>query len=141
VAAFRFTYHAIIIDKDPSLLWDEDFKHKDSFYRHACGLVFTTCTPFLQDATVVIDGSGTKEFRRRLGTYLKQQVNEGQNRFIRQVKFQAAHSNNLLQLADMIVGAEARGLHPSAGSDRFSHAVRRRRGAVRMWPQKRRPRP
>ncbi len=79
------------------------FKFKESFYKYACGLVFENAKPYLDNATVVIDGSGSREFRRQLGSYLRKRVNDtkGDNRFIGKVKIQDSHRNNLLQISEV----------------------------------------
>jgi hypothetical protein len=59
----------------------------------------------LTGARVKIDGSGDREFKRELGAYLKREAGEGK---IVSVKFAESHRDNLIQLADMVVGAIAR---------------------------------
>ena len=108
VAGFSWFYFSIVINKRK--LTGAGFKFKESFYKYACGLVFENAKPYLDNATVVIDGSGSREFRRELGTYLRKRINDkkGDSRFIGKIKLQDSQSNNLLQLADMVCGAVAR---------------------------------
>jgi len=70
VAPYQFFYYGIVINKDPGKLWGEGFQYKESFYKYACSLVFENAKAFLSNATVVIDGSGSKDFRRQLERYL-----------------------------------------------------------------------
>ena len=66
--------------------------------------------PYLNNATVIIDGSGRKDFRRELERYLKKRINQakGNLRYIEKVKIEDSKKNNLLQVTDMIAGAVGR---------------------------------
>lgn len=87
-------------------------------------LVFESAKPHLDQATVVIDGSGSREFRRQLGSYLRKRVNEPSgSRFIRKVKVQDSQSNNLLQLADMVCGAIARSHTHKEDAQRYRRLI------------------
>ena len=59
----------------------------------------------LSGARVKIDGSGDREFKRELASYLRKQLSAGK---IKSVKFTESHRDNLIQLADMTTGAIAR---------------------------------
>ncbi len=56
----------------------------------------------LRNAIVKIDGSGSREFRRELGAYLRRQLRSGQ---IKDLKFKDSCGDSLVQLADMCAGA------------------------------------
>ena len=81
--------------------WDE----MDRFHRFLVSLLVGGEGSSLADAKVIIDGSGDREFRRDLGTYLRRKSPKGA---IREVRFKDSRSDPLLQLADMCVGAIAR---------------------------------
>src|SRR3989338_3662331 len=95
VFPFSFFYFGIVINKDPRKLYGDGFTVKESFYKYACSLVFANAKPHLKDAIVVIDGSGSREFKRELQSYLRRKTGG----LIHKVKMQSSHSNNLLQLA------------------------------------------
>ncbi len=59
----------------------------------------------LSDARIVIDGSGSREFKLRLARSIKVHSHGGA---VRTVKMRDSQSEPLLQLADMCVGAIAR---------------------------------
>ena len=59
----------------------------------------------LQDALVRIDGSGDREFRRALSTYLRREIPPGK---VREFRMSDSKKDPLIQLADMCVGAIAR---------------------------------
>jgi hypothetical protein len=100
-------------------------------------LVFENAKPYLDHATVVIDGSGSREFRRQLGSYLRKRINDkkGDNRFIGKVKIQESHRNNLLQMADMICGAIARSYSGKGDARTYRNLISHREIYVQFWPK------
>jgi hypothetical protein len=135
VAGFGWFYFSIVINKRK--LTGAGFKFKESFYKYACGLVFENAKPYLDNATVVIDGSGSREFRRELGTYLRKRINDkkGDSRFIGKIKLQDSHSNNLLQLADMVCGAVARSYSQKEDAETYRRLIAHREIYVQFWPK------
>ncbi len=110
VGLFEFIYFAIVLDKRE--LTKRGFTKPADLYRYACNLVFQAAKPYLRNAGVVMDGTGSQKFRRELATHLRRHVN-GQGEaggHIAKVRLQDSRSNNLLQLADMVCGAVARSL-------------------------------
>ena len=132
VLPYAFFYFGIVINKDPGKLFGEGFQVKESFYKYTCSLVFENAKPYLRDAIVIVDGSGSREFKRQLSSYLRRKVGTS---VIKTVKIQTSHSNNLLQLADMVAGAIQGSL--SAKTDR--HLYRRMLATkeiyVQVWPR------
>jgi hypothetical protein len=135
VAGFGWFYFSMVINKRK--LTGVGFKFKESFYKYACGLVFENAKPYLDNATVVIDGSGSREFRRELGTYLRKRINDkkGDSRFIGKIKLQDSHSNNLLQLADMVCGAVARSYSQKEDAETYRRLIAHREIYVQFWPK------
>lgn len=134
VAGFGWFYFSIVINKRK--LTGPGFRFKESFYKYTCGLVFENAKPHLDQATVVIDGSGSREFRRQLGSYLRKRVNEPSgSRFIRKVKVQDSQSNNLVQLADMVCGAVARSYMEKEDAQRYRRLIAHREIYVQFWPK------
>ena len=137
VAPHGFFYHSIVINK--AKLTGKDFQFKDSFYKYACSLVFENAKPYLDSATVVIDGSGSREFKRQLTAYLKKRINDrhGDYQHIKKVKIQDSKNNNLLQLADMICGAVARSYKADKRDARkYRQLIAHREISVQFWPKK-----
>ena len=64
VLPYSFFYFAIVLNKDTNKLYGEGFAIKESFYKYTCSLVFENAKPYLKNATVIIDGSGSREFKR-----------------------------------------------------------------------------
>ena len=106
VTPYSFFYYAIVLNKRE--LWGEGFKEKRSFYKYACSLVFENAKEKLDNAIVVIDESGSLDFKRQLERYLKSKMNDGDSKKIKKLKMQRSTSNNLLQLADYIAGVVGR---------------------------------
>lgn len=131
----EFLYFSIVINKRK--LTGDGFKYKESFYKYACRLVFENAKAHLDNATVVIDGSGSKEFRRELGTYLRKQINDRkrESRYIGKVKIQDSRKNNLLQLADMICGSVARSYTEKSDAKTYRKYISHREIYVQFWPK------
>lgn len=138
VAPYNFFYYGIVLNKDPKKLWGEGFRDKQSFYKYACGLVFENAKPKLSEATVIIDASGSLDFKNQLTKYLRHKLNQqgsSQLKVVRSVKMQRSESNNLLQLADYVAGIINRSInnrkkHP----DDFRKLIAHREIKVQIWP-------
>lgn len=130
VLPFSFFYFGVVINKDPQQLYGEGFNVKESFYKYACSLVFENAKPYLRDAIVVIDGSGSRGFKRQLQSYLKRKTSG----LIRKVKIQSSHSNNLLQLADMVAGAVHRSFSQKGDRGIYRPLIRQHEMHIQVWP-------
>jgi hypothetical protein len=135
VCGFDFFYFGIVLNK--ALLHGPGFQFKQSFYKYTCSLVFENAKPHLSDATVVIDGSGSREFRQQLDTYLRRKINDKNAavRHIRKVKVQDSHRNNLLQLADVVCGTIARSYSGKQDSKVYRPLISHREITVQVWPR------
>jgi hypothetical protein len=92
--------------------------------------------PLLREATVIIDGSGSRKFREQLSRYLKRKVStKGGDKLISKVKLQDSKANNLLQMADMICGAVARSYKNKLGCTVLRSLVSHRELEVQFWPK------
>ena len=130
ILPYSFFYFGIVINKDPQKLYGDGFNVKESFYKYACALVFENAKPHLKEATVIIDGSGSREFKRQFQSYLKRKVGSS----IRKVKIQSSHSNNLLQLADMVAGSIHRSLGQKGDKNAYRPIIKSREMRVQVWP-------
>jgi|SRR6185369_8309485 hypothetical protein len=134
IEKFDFLYVSVAIDK--KRLMNLQPQMDASFYRYACKLLLDVARPYINDASVVIDGSGERRFRRELQNYLKLKANS-EAKLIRNVRMESSMSNNLLQLADMVCGAVARSFR-SDKDDQFLYRtmlLRKELDVVR-WPKK-----
>jgi uncharacterized protein DUF3800 len=133
VAPFKFYHHSFVVNKDK--LYGEGFKHKNSFYKFVCGMVADNLKPHLASASLTFDKCGDRAFKQQLSKYLKGRINDGECDVIRKVKFEESHTNQLLQLADMICGAVARSRRiDKDGHSIYRDLVRQREWKLRVWP-------
>jgi hypothetical protein len=133
VAPYNFFYYGIVINKNPKKLWGDGFRNKESFYKYACGLVFENAKEKLNKATVVIDESGSLDFKRRLAKYLRRRTDKGA---IKKVKMQRSKSNNLLQLADYVASAINRSIQSKRKwHDEYRKIIAHREIYVQIWPK------
>ncbi len=131
VLPYSFFYFGIVINKDPKKLFGEGFKVKESFYKYTCSLVFENARTHMKSATVVIDGSGSRAFKQQFKSYLKMKAGED---MIKDVKIQTSHSNNLIQLADMVAGSINRSFTNKSDKDVYRAILKPREIRVQMWP-------
>jgi len=134
VVPYNFFYLAITINK--AALYGEGFKFKNSFYKYACNLVFENAKAHLENTIVVFDGSGSRQFKQQLQTYLKKKINEEESSRIKKVKVQDSVTNNLIQLADMVCGAISQSMkHTKEESTEFRKMISHREVFCQVWPQ------
>lgn len=135
VSQCGFFYHSFVLNKKK--LWGQGFQNKDSFYKYTTGLVFENAKPHLRQAKVVIDRCGNHDFRKQLAKYLKNKINKKDpGSMIRKVSMEGSHSNDLLQLADMVCGAVARSFRLDKDDrTKFRKIIRHREIRVQRWPR------
>lgn len=135
VAKHNFIYFSVVINK--AKLTGNGFKFKEPFYKYVCSLAFNNCKDHLVDATIVIDGSGSREFRQQLQTYIKRKVNDKSDlrACVKKVKIEDSRKNNLLQMADMICGAVARSFTSKKDDPPYRSLIKGREESVQFWPK------
>lgn len=101
VKKYDFNVQAIVVDKQP-ISSTRLHNNKSHFYRYVMKCLIKNNPYLLSEAIVKIDGNGSKEFRKKLKQYLSQGIRSGS---IKKLRFIDSKSDNLIQLADMIVGA------------------------------------
>jgi hypothetical protein len=134
VAPYNFFYFGIVIEK--AMLTGGEFQVKQSFYKAACGLIFEYAKLRVSNALILIDERGSKNLGRELKSYLVRHLkNEPGKCFIKTVRTQNSRQNNLLQLADMVVGAVARFHSDKKDSREYRRLIAHRELYVRFWPK------
>ena len=83
--------------------------NKEAFYEYFIKQMLIHNDGSIQDARVIIDGSGEREFRRQLAAALRRRLGRG---IIKDISFGDSRRGVLLQLADMAAGAVARSYRP-----------------------------
>ena len=142
VASEDFCYHAFAIDKHRLSAQAKTFQDGRSFYRFAVSIVCENARRLLFDAKIVIDKNGDRFFRQQLEKHLKEQMTDAAgNCLIRKVGMEASHSNNLVQLADMVCGAIARSFNAGAvEGHRFRDYLKRHEKRVQFRPKQQKTR-
>jgi hypothetical protein len=131
VASCSFKYRAIIMDKD-RIYGPELRRSKDSFYNFTVKNVLKHSSGSIRDAKVVIDGAGSREFKRTMGAYLRKMVNE-RSSIIKELKFKNSRNNVLLQLADMVAGAVHRSCTAKSDASVYRALIKQREEDVWMF--------
>ena len=104
VCKYDFEVRALVVNK--TKIYSSKLRNDtDSFYNYFVKSLMQYDNDALSDASIKIDGSGDKEFKKALNAYLRKHI--GQHK-IKKFKFTDSRKDNLIQLADMVVGAIAR---------------------------------
>jgi Protein of unknown function (DUF3800) len=133
ISGMDFFYISFVLNK--AKLYGPGFAYKESLYKYATRLLFENCKPHLKKASITIDKSGDREFNNELQRYLKRMINTDLE-VISKVKSEHSHSNNLLQLADMVCGAVARSfIRGKKNSRMYRKIIGHRELNVQVWPK------
>jgi hypothetical protein len=133
VSEMDFFYISFALNK--AKLYGPGFAYKESLYKYATRLLFENCKPHLKRATITLDRSGDRQFNNEHHRYLKRMINTDQE-VIRKVKSEHSHSNNLLQLADMVCGSVARSFGRGKKNARmYRKIIGHRELSVQVWPR------
>lgn len=136
IAPYAFTYFSVVIDKDPNKLIGQGFGVKESFYKYACNMVFTNAKPYLNNATVILDKTGSATFQASLKRYLTLKTNGlAQQKIIKKIKQQRSSSNNLLQLADYVSGVINRKFQDKKSWKKYYKFINSKEIWVQKWPK------
>lgn len=135
IASFNFFCFTVVIDKEKLNL--KALPTVESFYQYACSLVFESAKPYLNEADVIIDGRGSRDFKRRLQQHLKKKTNDPAARFryIKKVRIEDSARSNLLQLADMVCGAIYRSFLGKQDAREYRDCIAHREVSVEMLPK------
>lgn len=104
VSSVKFRLRALVVDKQ--IIYSSKLREDtDCFYNFFVQMLIRYDNGSLANASVKIDGSGDREFKRQLQVYLRKQLPQGS---VKKLKFVDSSKDNLVQLADMCAGAIAR---------------------------------
>jgi hypothetical protein len=119
-------------------LWSPSFRSSETLYKHTAQYVFENARPYLNEAKVVIDKTGSARFRRELSRHLKSLLNpgRGQPQKIKKIKPAISARNNLVQLADMVCGSIYRSMLVDKKDRLLYRAIIEGKAIepVRVWP-------
>jgi hypothetical protein len=104
VNKFDFRIRSLVVDK--KIIRSDELKNsKDSFYSYMIKTLLKYNNATIFDASIKIDGSGDRVFRRSFISYLRKQLNSRQTKIIKQCRLVNSKNNVLIQMADMIAGS------------------------------------
>jgi hypothetical protein len=129
-----FYCYTFTLDKFSPRLSGPGFRFRNSAYKWVCRTALENARTELKGATVVIDGSGERQFRREMVTYLRKKINQKGQRQIVRIKIGRSHSDPLLQLADYVAGITNRLYTGREGAETYDSFIRRKRRSQRKWP-------
>jgi hypothetical protein len=135
LAPYNFFFYCLVFDKAAAGERAQALTGREPFYMYACGLVFENARHALNDAVVVLDGSGSRSFRRKLQSYLMRRTNEPGSRSIRSVRMRDSKKDNLLQLADMVAGAVYRSFEETDDAISYLQQISHRAISIQIWPK------
>ena len=119
IAPHGFRIRALVVDK--AKIYSKFLRTStDDFYRYFVQMMMRHDGGALTGASVKIDGSGSREFKRSLGAYLRREIGPGK---IAKLKFVDSRGDNLVQLADMAMGAIARSYNGRANANRWRNML------------------
>lgn len=134
VQGHEFSCYTLTLDKASPDLTGSGFEHKAFAYEWVCRIALENVAAHLENATVILDGSGEREFRRQLSTYLRQEMISPQRHSIRKVKVSRSASDPLVQLADYVASITNRLYEAKAGAELYDTYLRRKRRSQAQWP-------
>ncbi len=106
IAKYNFRVRSLIVEKE--ILYSPELHKKESFYAYFIkqALKFTDGT--VHNATIKIDGSSDKAFRKSFLGYLRPELNANDRDIVKKCRLADSRSDTLLQAVDMIAGATRR---------------------------------
>lgn len=114
IVAAPFRVRAIVVRK--AVIQSAQLRtDKESFYQFFVKQMLRHDNGRLNDARIIIDGSGDREFRQKLSTAIRRRGRDGA---IRDCRFSDSKTEPLIQLADMCAGAIARSYRPERADHR-----------------------
>lgn len=134
IAPARFTVSAFSLNKTAPRLRAPGYQFRDSLYKNVCKMALENVADLLDGSRVVIDGSGDREFKRALATYLKRTFNSDSGKAVSSVVTQRSVSDPLLQVADYAAGVANRACTRKPGWDVYLPRLNRKYRERRIWP-------
>jgi hypothetical protein len=96
---FDFRVRAIVVQK--ARIYSPHLRtNKEAFYSFFVKSMLKFDDGLLQNARVVIDGSGDREFKREIESYLRRHLELG---CLKSVRFSNSANDRLIQLADLLL--------------------------------------
>ncbi|MBQ2695629.1 DUF3800 domain-containing protein [Candidatus Saccharibacteria bacterium] len=122
VNRYNFDIYAIYVDKAkyPNMFKLAD---NDKLYNWSTKELLAIIP--LEDAAVRMDGKYTKQYKLRVKTYIRRELNSGENKKVTDFDTSDSRRDNLIQLADIIVGSINRSFQKDkTDSDEYINIIR-----------------
>jgi hypothetical protein len=104
VRPFNFKIRAIVFDKRV-IRSDKLIRDRNSFYSYAIKLLLKNSNDSILDASIRLDGSGDRTFKRSFVSYLRKNLNSNNKKILNNFKFVDSKESVLIQLVDMVAGS------------------------------------
>lgn len=126
IGTCNFRVRALVVDK--SAIHSPHLRTEtDQFYRFFLRQLLDNDQGILSGASIKVDGSGSAEFKREMGSYLRRQ-RCGEK--FGKLKFVDSKTDNLVQLADMCAGAILRSYRAEGKDNRRWRRALHRTGRI-----------
>lgn len=126
----KFRIRAIVFEKEKVYSLNLR-KSKETFFNYAVKLVLEHNNKTISNAKIRLDGRGERLFRRKLTTYLRQQLNTQTRRIIKNLRFRNSKTDVLIQLADMVAGTLRRYFDANTQDyQEYRNIIRKREGDI-----------
>lgn len=134
VSDYDFQYMTVIFDKRKIITKELTFS--EPLMRYPVFALFAGLATKMASATVVIDRTGSSDFRKSLAKDLKKEINARCSReVIKKVKDADSHRHSLLQLADMACGAVSRSYCGNKkNQNTYRQAILQHEICCTVWP-------
>jgi len=134
VSLFEFTYFTFVVRKASLGTPGRTYGTKDSFYMEVAKSVFEEASASLQDAYVVIDRSGSRDFQDALSKRIKALMNVDGGRVVRKFRSERSSQNNLLQLADYVASICHRKASGKRDGEAYHRTIISKEQRFTIWP-------
>ena len=132
--AGNFRVRAITFDK--KLIKSAELRsNQASFYNYAVKKLLQDSKGKIENAKIKLDGHGDTVYKRAAGSYFRSELNSGNSKVVKSLKFVDSKENVLIQLADMVSGAIYRSLCAEK-NDRILYITIIKKNIENIWPFK-----
>src|SRR3989338_2367553 len=104
IASFKLRVRAIVFEKK-KIRSSELKTSKQSFYNYAIKMVLKHNFGTIKNAKLRLDGHGDRLYKREVIKYLRNELNNPNEKIFQKLQFVDSRSNVLIQLADMVAGS------------------------------------
>lgn len=104
IKQFKFKVRSLVVKK--SLIKSLELRNnKESFYSYFIKMALKYNNNSIINASIKIDGSGDRKFRKSFLNYLQRELNDGDKIIVKKCRLVDSKGDVLIQMADMIAGS------------------------------------